>query len=168
MRTYTREVRIDAPFDDVWDFHATERGLEALTADWLNLRVERVIGPDGTDDPAVLEPGSELAVSMQPLGIGPRQYWTSAIVARERTDGSGHFRDEMVHGPFDHWVHTHAFFADGETTIVRDHIEYELPLGSLGQLGEPFSPIGFELMFRDRHRHTKQALERSGDEPRAF
>ncbi len=159
MRTYTRDVRVQAPFEAVWEFHSTERGLEALTADWLHLRVERVIGPDGTDDPAVLEPGAELSVSMQPLGLGPRQYWTSEIVARDRTDGSGYFRDEMVHGPFDHWQHTHSFFADGDETIVRDHVAYELPFGALGALAEPFSGIGFELMFRDRHRRTSQALE---------
>jgi len=47
MPTYERETTVDSPFDDVWAFHSQVSGLEAVTPDWLDLRVERVIGPDG-------------------------------------------------------------------------------------------------------------------------
>ena len=159
MPTYERQTRVRAPLETVWEFHSRASGLEALTADWMGLRVESAIGPDGERDPNVLEVGSELDVSIRPLGVGPRQYWTSAIVERERSDGTAVFRDEMVHGPFDRWVHTHSFFADGDETIVRDHVDYALPLGPVGRLGEPFSGVGFEAMFRDRHRRTRTELE---------
>ncbi|WP_226481614.1 SRPBCC family protein [Natrinema amylolyticum] len=159
MQTYDRETTVDSPFEDVWAFNSRISGLEAVTPDWLHLRVERVIGPDGEPDPNVLEPGSEIALSMRPFGVGPRQHWTSVITARERDEGSAYFRDEMVHGPFDHWEHTHSFFADGTRTIVRDHVEYELPLGGLGDAIAPLSRLGFEAMFRARHRLAKAQLE---------
>ncbi len=159
MASYERRTRIDAPLEAVWEFHSTPAGLEALTPEWMGLCVEAVVGPDGEPDPEVLEAGSELSLSLQPFDVGPRQYWTSAITERARTNGSAYFRDEMVYGPFDQWVHTHSFFADGEATIVQDHIAYELPLGALGRVGTPFSTVGFEGMFRDRHRRTKAALE---------
>ncbi|OLZ41594.1 cyclase [Natrinema saccharevitans] len=159
MPTYERETTVRSPFEDVWAFHSQISGLEGLTPDWMNLRVERVIGPDGEPDPNVLEPGSEIALSMRPFGVGPRQHWTSVITAREREDGSAYFRDEMVHGPFDRWEHTHSFYADGRRTRLRDRVTYELPLGGLGDAIGPLSNLGFEAMFRARHRLAKARLE---------
>ncbi len=163
MPSYERETIVRAPLADVWEFHSTTDGLEALTPAWMGLRVESVIGPDGERDPERLEAGSEIDLSIQPFGVGPRQHWTSVITESERTDGTAYFRDEMVHGPFDRWVHTHSFFADGDRTVLRDHVDYALPLadrvGGLDATVAPFSQVGFEGMFRQRHRTTKQLLE---------
>ena len=165
MPTYERRTTVDAPLEDVWQFHSQISGLEALTPDWMGLRVESVVGPDGTLDPELLEEGAEISLSMRPLGVGPRQYWTSLITAREHDDGSAFFRDEMVHGPFDHWAHTHSFYADGDRTVLQDRVEYELPRGGLegvacvGDGVTAASKLGFETMFRTRHRLTKARLE---------
>jgi ligand-binding SRPBCC domain-containing protein len=160
MPTYQREVRVEAPLDGVWEFHSRIRGLEALTPDWMHLRVEEVRGPDGSvrGDDAVLDAGTEVRLSMRPLDVGPRQRWTTRITRRQEGDGTAVFEDVMENGPFPTWTHTHSFYAiDDETTLVRDHVEYELPVvrGLLGPLGW----IGFEPMFRDRHRRTKRILE---------
>ncbi|WP_049925469.1 SRPBCC family protein [Halopiger goleimassiliensis] len=159
MASYDRRTTVDAPLEEVWAFHSSPAGLERLTPDWMNLLVEAAVGPDGERDPAVLEAGSELSLSVRPFGIGPRQYVRSAITERERAGGRAYFRDELVDGPFDRWEHTHAFFADGDRTIVRDHVVYDLPYGSLGRFATPLSTVGFEATFRDRHRRTKAALE---------
>ncbi|PCR90856.1 SRPBCC family protein [Natrinema ejinorense] len=159
MPTYERETTVDSPFEDVWAFNSRVSGLEAVTPDWMGMRVERVIGSEGESDPDVLEPGAEIALSIRPFGVGPRQHWTSVITARERDDGSAYFRDEMVHGLFDHWVHTHTFHADGDRTVIHDRVEYELPLGGLGDAVAPLSKVGFEAMFRSRHRLAKSRLE---------
>ncbi|RQG87012.1 cyclase [Natrarchaeobius halalkaliphilus] len=158
MPSYDRRTIIDAPLQDVWQFYSRASGLEDVTPDWVDLRVESVIGSDGRLGPDVLEPGSELSVSIRPFGLGPRQYWLSVITERERADGAAYFRDELEHGPFDEWVHTHSFFAHGDRTVLRDEIEYELPLGPLARFGRPFSRIGFEAMFRARHRLTNEQL----------
>lgn len=159
MATYQRETRVRAPLEDVWEFHSSISGLEALTPDWLNLRVESVVGPDGDRDPPVLAAGTDVSLSIRPFGVGPRQRWRSVITARERSDGSAYFRDEMIDGPFETWVHTHSFHADGNETILRDRVEYALPLGIVGDAVTPFSRIGFEPMFRTRHGRTKERLE---------
>lgn len=158
MPTFERETQVRAPFEEVWKFHSTLDGLEALTPGFMNLRIESVRGPDGDPDPAVIEAGTEADLSMRPFGVGPRQGWTTHIVERRREDGAGLFRDEMRDGPFRRWVHTHSFYADGGTRI-RDHVEYKLPLGELGRLAGPFAIVGFEPMFRHRHRETRRLLE---------
>lgn len=160
MAVYERRCRIPAPLPDVWEFHSKIEGLTAVTPSWLDLRVESVRGPDGEPDPAVLETGTEVSLSMRPFGVGPRQGWTSRIVERERTDRAAWFRDEMVEGPFPRWVHTHRFHAAGEETIVTDRVEYRLPFvpGPLSAIGWP----GFEAMFAFRHRRTKRLFTGDG------
>ncbi len=160
MSVYRRETWIDAPFEDVWAFHSTTEGLEALTPDFMRLEIEGVTGPDGDPDPEELLAGSRIEMSVRPFGIGPKQRIVSRINDRTLGDGSGSFCDVMESGPFSEWEHTHQFFADGERTRLVDRIEYTLPGGLLGRAVSPLGRVGFEPMFRDRHRRTKRLLER--------
>jgi ligand-binding SRPBCC domain-containing protein len=186
MPTYQREVRVRAPLDEVWQFHSRIDGLEALTPDWMHLRIEDVHRPagrgdgdeegegDGGDendadlgadladpdlsDPDVLTVGTSIALSMRPFGVGPRQSWTSRIVRRETGDGAAVFEDVMDDGPFPEWRHRHHFYAmSDDETLVRDRVTYELPV--VGGLLGPLGWLGFEPMFRSRHRRTKEILE---------
>ena len=159
MAVYRRRTRVAAPFDEVWDFHSRVAGLEALTPGWMGLEVEAVRGPDGESDPEELETGSQIRMSMRPLGVAPKQRWVSRIVERERGESEGFFRDDMEGGPFAKWVHTHRFTADGNETIVEDEVEYELPGGAAGRAASPLARVGFEPMFVFRHRKTRELLE---------
>jgi ligand-binding SRPBCC domain-containing protein len=143
----------------VWNFHSRVSGLEALTPDWLHLRVESVVGPDGDPDPEVLVTGSRVEASVRPFDVGPRQRWTSVITDRERDGATAYFRDSMEGGPFARWEHTHRFFADGEETIVDDRVSYALPLGPVDDAVAPLAKVGLDPMFRYRHRRTRDLLE---------
>jgi ligand-binding SRPBCC domain-containing protein len=160
MATYQREVRVDAPLDEVWAFHSAIDGLEALTPDWMNLRVEAIRGPDGDPDPEVLAPGTRIRLAARPFDVGPPQRWVSEITRRERGDGAAVFEDVMHGGPFETWRHTHQFFAADRGTLIRDRVEYEFPGGPIGRAAGPLGWVGFEPMFRYRHRRTKELLER--------
>ncbi|MFB9823414.1 SRPBCC family protein [Halobaculum roseum] len=161
MATYRRRVRVAAPFDEVWEFHSDIGGLEALTPGFMNLRVERVVGPDGEESPEVLTAGTAIEMSARPFGVGPRQSWTSRIEEREADPevGRARFVDTMDGGPFPTWRHTHRFYESGEETVVDDEVRYELPGGSLGRTVSPLGWPGFEAMFRYRHRKTRELLE---------
>lgn len=159
MPVYERATHVDAPFEEVWDFHSRASGLEALTPDWLHMEVEGTRGPDGDQDPGVLETGSIVEASVRPFGVGPRQRWTSEIVERRAEDEHALFKDRMVTGPFAQWEHTHRFSDDGDGTTVHDRIQYEFLGGPLGRLTDPFAVVGLEPMFRHRHRRTRALLE---------
>jgi len=159
MPRFERGTRVDASLDDVWAFHSRVEGLEALTPDWMGLRVEEIRRPD--DETDVLVEGTEIDVTVRPFGVGPRQGWTSCIETRTRDGGSAMFRDRMVAGPFDRWVHTHSFAAVEDGTLVHDHVEYDLP-GPAGPLG-PLARLGFEPMFRYRHRETRSRFAADRD-----
>lgn len=159
MTTFERSVWVDASLDEVWAFHVRPSGLEALTPDWVHLQVEAIRGPDGESDPEVLEKGTAIRASVRPFGVGPRQRWTSRIVARNRENGTAYFRDMMDDGPFPEWEHTHLFYGDGDRTLVRDHVEYALPGGRLGRRLGPLARVGLDPTFRYRHRRAKELLE---------
>jgi ligand-binding SRPBCC domain-containing protein len=158
MAVFERSVSLRAPLDEVWAFHTTVEGLEAVTPGWLDLRLESHRRPDGESGDGELLEGSEVTLSIRPLGVGPRQRWTSRIIRRERSDDRGEFIDEMIDGPFPKWQHTHRFESIPEGTRLTDRVEYELPLGpasGLSGLGWP----GFAAVFAQRHRATKRRLE---------
>lgn len=159
MPTYTRRTRVDAPLSAVWAFHSRVTGLEALTPGFLHLDVEAVRGPDGESDPEVLMQGSEIEMSLRPFGVGPRQRWTSVITDRGENDGVAWFHDEMRGGPFPRWEHIHRFSSDGDGTVIDDRVHYRLPFGPLGRALGPLGVVGFEPMFRYRHRRTRDVLE---------
>lgn len=180
MPTYSRETWIPAPLDVVWEFHSTVEGLLRLTPGWMRLRVEAVKLPDAADgteeidenpETAVLVAGTQIRMSVRPFGIGPRRRWTSRIVERKRGEGSAYFVDDMSDGPFRSWEHTHAFFADGDGTLLRDTVRYRLPFGLVGDAIGPLATVGFEPMFRDRHARTRELLgagRNRGDANEAF
>ncbi|UIO98731.1 SRPBCC family protein [Halobaculum sp. CBA1158] len=161
MSTYRRRVRVDAPLDEVWKFHSRIEGLEALTPGFMNLRVDRVTGSDGEPDPEVLATGTTIEMSMRPFGVAPRQRWVSRIEEREADLDAGRatFVDTMTEGPFPTWQHTHRFYESGDQTVVDDEVRYELPGGPVGRAVSPLGWIGFEPMFRYRHRRTRELLE---------
>jgi len=159
VAVYTRRGRVDAPLSDVWEFHSTVDGLRSVTPGFLDLRVERVTGPGGDPDPAELEEGAEITMSMRPLGVGPRVRWTSRIVERRSHGDEALFADEMVEGPFSRWRHVHRFAATDGATVVEDRVEYRLPGGRAGALVSPLAWVGFEPLFAYRHRRTRSLLE---------
>jgi len=156
METFERDLRVDAPLEEVWAFHSTVDGLLGLTPEWANLRVDGIEWPDGErPDDDVLVEGTRIHMSVQPFGVAPRQSWVSHITERVEGDDHTYFVDVMEDGPFPEWRHTHSFFADGDQTVARDRVEYRAPLGPLGALGAP-AVLG--PMFHFRHRRTREVL----------
>jgi hypothetical protein len=70
------------------------------------------------------------------------------------------FRDVQVEGPFRRWDHTHRFIPDGpQACWLEDRIEYELPLGIIGDLfGGWLVRRKLQRMFEYRHRVTAEAM----------
>lgn len=156
MATYERETYVDASLEDVWEFHSRIGGLEALTPVWMGLSIQEVRGPDGERDPDLLEAGSEIDMRLGPLDL-PGNSWTSVITERTSSEERGLFKDEMRGGPFARWTHVHQFRREGEGTRIRDTVHYELP--DPARATSPLAAVGFEPMFRYRHRKTKELLE---------
>ena len=73
------------------------------------------------------------------------------------------FRDVQLSGLFRRWEHTHLFTPESPgTSILEDRVDYELPLGALGNfLAGWFVHRKLKKLFAYRHRVTAEAMEPS-------
>ena len=67
---------------------------------------------------------------MRPL-FGLPVTWVTRI---EEVVPAQQFADIQLQGPFKRWKHLHRFEAVDGATLMYDRVEYELPLGALGEL----------------------------------
>ncbi|MCA9090873.1 MAG: SRPBCC family protein [Planctomycetaceae bacterium] len=155
LQRFVREVHIKAPPTVVFRFHESPKALEKLIPPWENMRVAESAGS--------LQVGT-LVVLKGRVGPVPVRW-----VARHTEYDPPHlFVDRQESGPFAAWVHCHQFLSDGQGgTILRDEVNYAVPLGILGQwLGDWFVRRKLEVMFAYRHEVTKRLVESGGNSVR--
>lgn len=151
------ECVVAAPIERVWAWHQDVRGaLVALSPPADDVRIESV------DEPVVV--GSRVVI----LAKGPmgRVRWVAeyAEIVPPHAVAFGveaRFVDVQISGPFAAWRHSHEFEAvDSKTTRIVDRIEYRVPYGPVGVIGD-FVVVRPKLraMFAHRHKATKAALE---------
>ena len=105
--------------------------------------------------------GTEMKISFRPLPYLPvRASWVARI---SEFVWLSHFCDEQVRGPFALFRHRHGVQAetqDGRVgTTVTDQVEFELPLGSVGRLGDGIMRRQMEQMFRMRQERLPGLLK---------
>jgi ligand-binding SRPBCC domain-containing protein len=120
LQRLERTQVVQADLDEVFRFFESPDNLELITPGWLNFEVlesshERV------------RAGTEIAYRLKWYGLP--MSWRSRIseyACNER------FVDEMIRGPYKTWCHTHLFREVPDGVELEDIVEYELPLGPLG------------------------------------
>ncbi len=73
--------------------------------------------------------GTTIRYRIRPFGVPQR--WTTEIV-EYRPDRE--FVDVQTKGPYRYWRHRHTFEDVDGGTLMRDRVEYQMPLGPLGRL----------------------------------
>lgn len=117
-----REQLVPRPQREVFAFFSNARNLEAITPAFLRFRIE-------TPEPIAMRAGSRIAYALSLFGVPLR--WLTLIEAWEPEE---RFVDVQLRGPYALWRHTHTFRAAPGGTLVRDRVEYALPLGWLGEV----------------------------------
>jgi ligand-binding SRPBCC domain-containing protein len=122
VRTYRleRQQLVERPPAEVFDFFSRARNLEAITPAWLSFAVL-------TPEPIAMGAGTliEYRLTLHRLPVR----WLTRIEAWEP---GRLFVDRQVRGPYRVWHHRHEFEPHPRGTIVRDRVNYALPLGVLG------------------------------------
>lgn len=145
---FVRETRIDAPPDIVFQFHERPQALRDLIPPWENMQV-------AASDHS-LQIGSQVVLRGR-VGILPVT-WRAV---HTEYDPPNLFADRQDAGPFSWWYHRHIFLPDGKGgTLLRDEVEYALPLGRWGKLFAG-SLVRRKLarMFEYRHETTRRIIE---------
>ena len=149
MPTFEKKSIMPVSADALYDWHMQPGAFDTLVPPWQEIRV--------VERPERLEEGARLVMEVKfgPVGLE----WVA--LHRDFIEGR-QFVDEQVEGPFARWIHTHRFVPRGaEESDLIDRIDYELPLGSVGELfGEPIARRQLDRMFEYRHNVTRKALRR--------
>lgn len=155
---FERRCPLPVSADEAYAWHLRPGAFERLGPPWEKARVDK-------RDPQLGE-GSEVRLAV-PIGL-LKVRW----LARHHGFVAGRqFQDTQVTGPFARFEHTHRFEPTGpNSSELVDHIEYNLPGGSLGEwLASSSIKQKFDRMFAYRHRVTQadlQAHARFADQPR--
>jgi ligand-binding SRPBCC domain-containing protein len=147
-RTFTKESIIHALPERVFAFHELPDALRRLTPPWESAQI--------VQSAADIKVGSRAIIQTRIFGLFPVR-WVAEHTAYE----SPHmFEDVQVEGPFRHWRHRHIIKSHPEGAILLDEIEYEAPLGFIGQLAAPFIIVPrLEKVFEYRHLVTREWCE---------
>lgn len=145
---HNSQFNVNAPIDAVLEFHRSARSLRAITPPLIPMTALQAPDP--------LAEGTEMAFT---LWLGPIPVrWTARIESSTPTG----FIDRQLSGPFASWTHEHSFTAlDSRSTLVEDHVRYELKSNPFWWLVGGLMALGLPLLFRFRAFKTRQILERN-------
>jgi ligand-binding SRPBCC domain-containing protein len=148
MRHFVKETQIAAPPAVVFAFHESPGAIDKLLPPWERVRI---LSSSGS-----ITPGARVVLETR---IGP--FPVRWVAEHTEYEQGRRFADRQVHGPFAHWYHRHLFLDDGRGgTILRDEVDYEPPLGLLGELlGGQFLNSKLKKLFDFRHETTKRIVE---------
>jgi ligand-binding SRPBCC domain-containing protein len=165
--TFESEQWLPCPLELVFAFFANPQNLPRLMPSWQKARIEEAMyaAPPPRPGPAIRSvaagQGSRLTISFRPFPYAPfRLPWEAEISEFVWND---HFCDTQLRGPFAYWRHFHRVqlqtrggFAG---TLLRDELEYELPLGPLGELAHNIVVRRqIQKVFAFRHQRTAELL----------
>ena len=173
--TFSSEQWLPYPVQLVFLFFSNPENLPRLMPPWQKARIEEAsfapppappLGTQVRRGGVIAGPGTRLTMSFRPIPFSPvRIPWDAEIVDFVWNQ---QFCDIQHRGPFAFWKHCHHVAAAEDTanpgngrtgTLLRDHVEYEAPLGALGDLADTLV-IKRQLAstFRFRHRRTVELL----------
>lgn len=144
MHIYSLRCELLAPLRISRVFEAFENpyNLAIITPPWLNFQVT-------SDERVVMKEGAEIRYRFRWLGL-PMAWKT--IITEYRPPYS--FVDEQARGPYPLWRHRHTFEETSEGTLVRDRVDYALPLGPLGRAAHA-AVVGAQLRKIFAYRQEK-------------
>lgn len=177
-RFFETEQWLPLPLERVFAFFANPVNLPPLMPGWQHARIEAASfqppppRPGGLPaiEGAAAGDGTELTITARPFPFSPlRGSWLARIEQFRWNEG---FCDVQLKGPFRFWRHCHSVRAaekpvqtgmvsssEVEGTIVRDVVEYELPIiGNSAFIDRLAVRPQLGAMFAFRQRRAAQLL----------
>jgi ligand-binding SRPBCC domain-containing protein len=158
---FQTEQWVPYPRKRVFAFFADPANLPPLLPGWQRARLERAnyVSPPGVPSTGriVAGQGSLMTISFRAVPLIPLRLEWDAYIAEFHWDES--FCDEQRRGPFTYFRHCHRLkdeVRDGVTgSVVSDAVEYELPLGMLGDLA---NGLAVRRQIRSLFAHRQRML----------
>ena len=148
-----RELTLDLPRREVFDFFADAGNLERITPPELNFQII-------TPQPIDIRQGALIDYRLKLRGI-PLTWKTEISVWRPPFE----FVDRALKSPYKQWIHRHTFTELGEReTLIEDEVKYRLPLEPFGDLAHFIVRRELEYIFDFRQKAVAEILQpRNGE-----
>ena len=163
---FQAEQWLPFPVELVFAFFANPENLPRLMPTWQKARIEEASIAPPPPNPQRLRgvaagAGTRMTISFRPFPFSPiRVPWDAEITEFAWND---HFCDVQHRGPFAFWHHCHHVTAETRNgqpgALLRDELEYELPLGILGEIAQRIAgKAQLNYIFHYRQRRTAELL----------
>lgn len=119
-----REQQLNCTIETAWKFFSSPHNLSEITPASMNF----VVLSDVKDKPVFK--GMEINYRISPL-LGIPMRWKTIIT---QVDELKSFTDFQESGPYKYWNHFHEFIPNEKGVLMKDTVDYELPLGFLGRI----------------------------------
>lgn len=123
-----REQQLNCTIETAWDFFSSPNNLAQITPKDMGFTVL------SKNENVPIYEGMLIDYTVSPLFNIPLR-WKTRI---RHVDLYRSFTDFQEKGPYRLWNHLHEFEPHGEGVLMKDTVDYELPLGILGDLVHKF------------------------------
>ncbi|MDH5034438.1 SRPBCC family protein [Chryseobacterium cucumeris] len=122
--TLFREQQLNCHIETAWKFFSSANNLSEITPKDMGFVVLTEM-----EDDEIFE-GMLIDYYVSPL-FGIKMKWQTEIT---HVDFQKSFIDFQKKGPYKLWNHYHEFISNEEGVLMKDTIDYELPMGFLGEI----------------------------------
>jgi ligand-binding SRPBCC domain-containing protein len=144
-----RSLFLPRPREQVFAFFADAGNLERITPAFLHFHIL-------TPRPIPMQAGTLIDYQLRLFGVP--FHWKTRI---ETFDPISSFTDVQLTGPYRRWHHRHDFSDAPFGTMMRDRVEYELPLSLLGAIARAiFVRRAIEQIFDHRNATIEQIFRK--------
>ncbi len=119
-----REQQLFCDLDTAWRFFSSPNNLSKITPKDMGFTV---LSKD--IQPEIFE-GMLIDYTVSPI-LGIPLKWQTKIT---QVDKNKSFTDFQEKGPYKYWNHFHEFIPNSEGVLMKDTVDYELPMGFLGKI----------------------------------
>ena len=145
---FVKESFIRASPERVFAFHELPDAFERLIPPWEDAKIIQKADISKVGSRAIIE---------QTILWFIHSRWVAEHTAY---DPPHSFEDVQISGPFKSWHHRHIVEPHPDGAVLRDEIEYEMPIPIFGPLAAPLAVTPkLEKMFEYRHQVTKEWCE---------
>jgi ligand-binding SRPBCC domain-containing protein len=167
---FQAEQFLPHPIEIVFAFFANPENLPRLMPKWQAARIEEANfrpPPPRLEHPPqypgiAAGDGTRLTLSFRPFPYSPiRISWEAAI---SHFIWNEQFCDTQLRGPFHFWHHCHKVSpapnpnTNAPGTLLRDEVEFQLPLDPASRLALPLVRRQMAAMFRFRQQRAAESL----------
>lgn len=119
-----REQQLYCDLETAWKFFSSANNLSEITPKDMNFIVRTKL-----EDDEIYE-GMIIDYYVSPL-LGVKMNWQTEIT---QVSFQNSFTDFQNKGPYKLWNHFHEFIPNEKGVLMKDTIDYELPMGLLGEI----------------------------------